>query len=229
MSYWGQLFFQDAASSTMLHLVGFYEHAMLVLVLVISVVGVSLFSLGLTRFSCQNYLKQDKLEEFWTFTPAILLVILGYPSLQLLYRMEETMPPEFSIKAVGHQWYWSYEYSDLASVILDSYITPTTDLVVGDPRLLDVDHRACLPYHTTARVVVTSMDVIHSFAVPSLGVKVDAIPGRLNQVAVSPTICGVLFGMCSEICGANHAFMPIRLEVVSPSTFQEWVSECVFE
>lgn len=130
------------------------------------------------------------------------------------------MPPEFSMKAIGHQWYWRYEYSDFSNLIFDSYMIPTTDLVLGDPRLLDVDHRACIPYHTTARIVVTSIDVIHSLAVPSLGVKVDAIPGRLNQVSVSPTMCGVLFGICSEICGANHAFMPISLEVVSPNTLQ---------
>ena len=222
MRFWGQTFFQDAASSTILQLVKFHDHAMLILALVFSVVAYAIFSLCVNNFSCRRYLKEETLEECWTYFPAVLLIALGYPSLELLYRIEETGSPSLTIKALGHQWYWRYEYSDFSDIELDAYIIPADDLNTGDYRLLETDHRVCLPFKIQTRVVVTSIDVIHSWAIPSMGVKVDAIPGRLNQVVLQPNRYGVFYGICSEICGANHAFMPIVVEVVPPVCFKEW-------
>ena len=222
--HWGQTFFQDAGSITMLHLTQFHDHAMLILILVMSVVRVVIGSLALRKFRGRMYLKHEILETVWTYVPGILLVILGAPSLLLLYIIDDIGAPVLTLKAIGHQWYWSYEYSDLSDIMLDSFMIPTEDLKVGAYRLLETDHRVCLPLDSQTRVVVTSIDVIHSWAVPSLGVKIDAIPGRLNQIIVQPNKYGVLYGICSEICGANHAFMPIVVEVVSSSRLKEWKS-----
>ena len=220
--HWGQTLLQDAGSITILHLTQLHDHAILILILVISVVRIVMGSLAIRKFSGRMYLKHEILETVWTYVPGILLVILGAPSLLLLYIIDDMGSPVLTLKAIGHQWYWRYEYSDFSDVILDSFIVPTEDLKHGAYRLLETDHRVCLPLDSQTRVVVTSMDVIHSWAVPSLGVKIDAIPGRLNQIIVQPNKYGVFYGMCSEICGANHAFMPIVVEVVSSSTFKEW-------
>ena len=139
--------------------------------------------------------------------------------------MDEVVDPSLTIKAVGHQWYWSYEYSDVneESIEFDSYMVPTQDLNEGDMRLLEVDNRIVVPINTTVRVVITGADVIHCFAVPSLGVKADAIPGRLNQVSFLAKRPGLYYGQCSEICGSDHSFMPIVVEAVSQEKFVNWI------
>ena len=148
-------------------------------------------------------------------------MFIAFPSLKLLYLIDETMEPSITVKAVGHQWYWSYEYSDYTDVDLefDSYMIPTSDLELGDNRLLEVDNSLVLPIQSHVRLMVTSADVIHSFAVPSLGIKVDAIPGRLNQSDLFMKRPGLFYGQCSEICGSNHSFMPIAIRGVSLETF----------
>jgi len=148
-------------------------------------------------------------------------VIIAAPSLRLLYEIDEVGRPEVTLKIIGHQWYWRYEYSDFRELALDSYMVPAEDLRLGGYRLLEVDHRVCLPCHTSTRLRIRSADVIHCWAVPSIGLKVDAIPGRINQVTITPNVYGVFYGMCSEICGANHAFIPIVVEVVPSSVFSE--------
>jgi len=151
------------------------------------------------------------------------LVFLALPSLRLLYLLDEVNYPVLTVKAVGHQWYWSYEYSDFSDVEFDSYIVSSGDLEVGDYRLLEVDHRMVVPTWCDIRVLVSSADVLHSWAVPSLGVKVDAVPGRLNQLSFCVNRAGVYYGQCSEICGANHSFIPIAVEAVDVESFVSWL------
>lgn len=168
------------------------------------------------------------LEIVWTIVPSFVLLAIAVPSFALLYSMEESTDPAITLKAIGHQWYWSYEYSDYTtdseSLAFDSYMVPEADLEPGQLRLLEVDNRIVLPTHTHLRVLITSADVLHSWAVPSLGVKVDACPGRLNQASIFIKREGVFYGQCSEICGVNHGFMPIVIEAVPLKDYVSWVS-----
>ena len=150
---------------------------------------------------------------------AFTLLFLAFPSLRLLYLMDEVSQPSVTVKTIGHQWYWRYEYRDFLNLEFDSYIIPTNDLDEGQFRLLEVDNRVVLPIGAEIRILVTSADVIHAWTIPSLGVKVDAIPGRLNQIGFISNRPGVFYGQCSEICGSNHRFIPIRVEFVNHSTF----------
>lgn len=152
------------------------------------------------------------LEFIWTVTPSILLLFIAIPSFSLLYSMDEVIDPSLTIKAIGHQWYWSYEYGDYFSetgkvLNFDSYMVPSAELEFGHHRLLEVDNPVVLPTDTHVRVLVTAADVLHSWAVPSLGVKSDAVPGRLNQMSIYIKRQGVYYGQCSELCGVNHGFM----------------------
>nr|YP_003097204.1 cytochrome c oxidase subunit II [Oncomelania hupensis]ACT65817.1 cytochrome c oxidase subunit II [Oncomelania hupensis] len=223
MSLWGQLGFQDAASPLMEELIFFHDHAMMILVMIISLVGYAASSLMLNGFSCRSLVEGREIETIWTIVPAIILIFLALPSLRLLYLLDEVNDCNLTVKSIGHQWYWSYEYSDFLNIEFDSYMIPTEDLESGDFRLLEVDHRVVLPTSTDIRILVTSADVIHSWAVPSLGVKADAIPGRLNQLSFFIKHPGVFYGQCSEICGANHSFMPIVVEAIPLESFMSWV------
>lgn len=224
MPLWGQLGFQDAASPIISILIGFHDHAILVLTIVITFVGYAILALIINKYSCRNILEAQEVETIWTILPAITLLFLALPSLRLLYLIDEVGDPQVTIKTIGHQWYWRYEFSDFEhEVQFDSYIVPTEDLVPGQFRLLEVDNRAVLPINTEIRVLTTGADVIHSWAVPRLGIKADAIPGRLNQIGVTITRPGVYYGQCSEICGANHSFIPIAIEAVSYNTFISWI------
>jgi len=169
------------------------------------------------------------LEIVWTVTPALILMVVAVPSFALLYSVDELIDPAITIKAVGHQWYWSYEFSDYATeggeiINFDSYMLPTEDLDKGQLRLLEVDERVVLPINTHIRVIVTAADVLHSWAIPSLGVKLDGCPGRLNQTSLFIKRPGVYYGQCSEICGVNHGFMPIVIEAVALDDYVSWVS-----
>jgi cytochrome c oxidase subunit 2 len=168
------------------------------------------------------------IEIVWTVVPALILAIIAVPSFALLYSLEELVEPNLTLKVTGNQWYWSYEYSncrnpDIAEHIdgkkFDAYMIPTEDLEEGNLRLLEVDNRVLLPVKTHISVIVTASDVLHCWAVPSLGVKVDACPGRLNQTSVFIKREGTFYGQCSEICGVNHGFMPIVVEGVSMYDF----------
>nr|YP_006303367.1 cytochrome c oxidase subunit II [Concholepas concholepas]AFC65046.1 cytochrome c oxidase subunit II [Concholepas concholepas]WNO19110.1 cytochrome c oxidase subunit II [Concholepas concholepas] len=223
MGLWGQLGFQDAAAPLMEELIFFHDHAMMILVMIISLVGYAALSLMLNNYTCRSLVEGQEIETIWTVIPAVILVFLALPSLRLLYLLDEVGNCSLSVKTIGHQWYWSYEYSDFPSIEFDSYMIPTNELEPGDFRLLEVDHRMVLPTQTDIRVLVTSADVIHSWTVPSLGVKVDAVPGRLNQLGFFIKYPGVFYGQCSEICGANHSFMPIVVEAIPLKNFMEWV------
>nr|QTT61136.1 cytochrome c oxidase subunit II [Tritia cuvierii] len=222
MSLWGQLGFQDAASPLMEELIFFHDHAMMILVMIISLVGYAAVSLMMNKYTCRSLVEGQAIETIWTIIPAFILIFLALPSLRLLYLLDEIGDCSLTVKSIGHQWYWSYEYSDYSNIEFDSYMVPTNELEPGDFRLLEVDHRVVLPTQTDLRVLVTSADVIHSWTVPSLGVKVDAIPGRLNQLGFFIKYPGVFYGQCSEICGANHSFMPIVVEAVPLKNFLEW-------
>lgn len=169
------------------------------------------------------------IEILWTIFPSIILMFIAIPSFALLYSMDEVVDPAITIKAIGHQWYWSYEYSDYnssdeQSLAFDSYMVPEDELELGQLRLLEVDNRVVVPANTHLRMIITSADVLHSWAVPSLGVKCDAVPGRLNQASILIKREGVYYGQCSELCGTNHAFMPIVVEAVSLNDYVSWVS-----
>jgi heme/copper-type cytochrome/quinol oxidase subunit 2 len=168
------------------------------------------------------------IELIWTITPALILILIAFPSFKLLYLMDEVNDPSMSILAEGHQWYWSYQYPDFIDsneefIEFDSYIVPDSDLEEGGLRMLEVDNRVIVPELTHIRFVVTSGDVIHSFAVPSLGIKTDAYPGRLNQVSIFINREGVFYGQCSEICGILHSSMPIVIESVNIDKFVHWL------
>jgi len=223
MSLWGQWGFQDAASPLMEELIFFHDHAIIILVIIISLVGYAALSLMINTYTCRSLVEGQEIETIWTIIPAIILVFLALPSLRLLYLLDEVGDCSLTVKSIGHQWYWSYEYSDFLNIEFDSYMVPTNELERGDFRLLEVDHRVVLPTQTDIRVLVTSADVIHSWTVPSLGIKADAVPGRLNQLRFYVKYPGVFYGQCSEICGANHSFMPIVVEAVPLKNFMEWV------
>nr|YP_010990340.1 cytochrome c oxidase subunit II [Capulus dilatatus]WOW98756.1 cytochrome c oxidase subunit II [Capulus dilatatus] len=223
MSLWGQLGFQDAASPLMEELIFFHDHAMMILVMIISLVGYASFFLIINKYSCRSLVEGQEIETIWTIVPAIILVFLALPSLRLLYLLDEVGDSSLTIKSIGHQWYWSYEYSDFLDIEFDSYMIPSNELDSGDFRLLEVDHRVVLPIETDIRILVTSADVLHSWTVPSLGVKADAVPGRLNQLSFFVKYPGVFYGQCSEICGANHSFMPIVIEAIPLNNFMKWV------
>nr|YP_009738997.1 cytochrome c oxidase subunit II [Koreoleptoxis nodifila]AID57400.1 cytochrome c oxidase subunit II [Koreoleptoxis nodifila]QIC19436.1 cytochrome c oxidase subunit II [Koreoleptoxis nodifila] len=223
MSFWGQLGFQDAASPLMEELIFFHDHAMMILVMIISLVGYAALSLMLNKLTCRSLVEGQEIETIWTILPAVILIFLALPSLRLLYLLDEVGDCSLTLKSIGHQWYWSYEYSDFLNIEFDSYMIPTNELNDGDFRLLEVDHRVVIPTETDIRVLVTSADVIHSWAVPSLGVKADAVPGRLNQLSFFVKHPGIFYGQCSEICGANHSFMPIVLEAIPLKNFMNWI------
>nr|YP_009944176.1 cytochrome c oxidase subunit II [Hylia prasina]QOD96020.1 cytochrome c oxidase subunit II [Hylia prasina] len=223
MANHSQITFQDASSPIMEELTQFHDHAMMV-VLAICTLVLYLLTVTLTGKLTSSTVDAQVIELVWTILPAMVLIALALPSLRILYMMDEINEPDLTLKAIGHQWYWTYEYTDFKNLTFDSYMTPTTDLPKGHFRLLEVDHRVIVPTQSTVRVIVTADDVLHSWAVPSLGVKTDAIPGRLNQTSLLASRPGVFYGQCSEICGANHSFMPIVVESIPLANFENWSS-----
>lgn len=174
----------------------------------------------LNYLTLNNLAHGKMLELIWTIIPTIILMMIAIPSFSLLYGIDAVTHPEYTIKIMGHQWYWSYSYSKNLSQ--DSYMLPFSDLKAGELRLLEVDNSLVLPVRTPVRLIITAEDVLHSFAIPSLGVKVDAVPGRLNQAQVYVLRTGIYYGQCSEICGVNHGFMPIRLQVINKADFKSF-------
>jgi cytochrome c oxidase subunit 2 len=223
MATWAQIGFQNRASPLIEQLIFFHDHALLILILITTLVGYFILSLVTNKFVNRYLLDGQIIEIIWTVLPAVILIILALPSLRLLYLIDETTEPSITLKTVGHQWYWSYEYSDFKDIEFDSYMMPSNELEKGQFRLLEVDNRVILPYLTQVRLLVTAGDVIHSWTIPSLGIKADAVPGRLNQLNVFFNRPGVFYGQCSEICGANHSFIPITVEAVNPGDFLSWV------
>nr|YP_009991664.1 cytochrome c oxidase subunit II [Crotophaga sulcirostris]QNN84486.1 cytochrome c oxidase subunit II [Crotophaga sulcirostris] len=223
MANHSQLGFQDASSPIMEELIEFHDHALMVALAICSLV-LYILTLMLTEKLSSNTVDAQEVELIWTILPAIVLILLALPSLQILYMMDEVNEPDLTLKAIGHQWYWSYEYTDFKDLTFDSYMVPTTELSPGHFRLLEVDHRVIVPMESNIRIIVTAGDVLHSWAVPALGIKTDAIPGRLNQTSFITTRPGIFYGQCSEICGANHSYMPIVVESTPLTYFENWSS-----
>ena len=232
---WG-LYFQDSATPQMEGLVELHDNIMFYLVIILFGVGWIMASIvwnynNTVSPISHRYLNHGTLIELiWTITPALILVLIAFPSFKLLYLMDEVSDPAMSILAEGHQWYWSYQYPDFLNsdnefIEFDSYLVPESDLEDGALRLLEVDNRVIIPELTHVRFIVTAADVIHSLGVPSLGIKVDAYPGRLNQASILVNREGVFYGQCSEICGLLHSSMPIVVESVSIEKFLSWLYE----
>ena len=230
-----QLGLQDPAAPAMEGMINFHNYLMLFLVSVGTFVLWMLYKI-IRNFNENVNVVPDKfthssvLEIVWTILPAIILVLIAIPSFGLLYSLDELIDPTLTLKIVGHQWYWSYEYSDYVdleggeSLNFDSYMIATSDLSIGSFRLLEVDNRVVLPINTHIRLLVTAADVLHSWAIPSFGIKIDACPGRLSQVSLFIKREGTYYGQCSEICGINHGFMPIVVSGVSVDEYVSWLS-----
>nr|YP_636034.1 cytochrome c oxidase subunit II [Lepisosteus osseus]AAR16132.1 cytochrome c oxidase subunit 2 [Lepisosteus oculatus]ABF74790.1 cytochrome c oxidase subunit II [Lepisosteus osseus]BAB40732.1 cytochrome c oxidase subunits II [Lepisosteus oculatus] len=224
MAHPSQLGFQDAASPVMEELLHFHDHALMIVFLISTLVLYIIVAMVSTKLTNKHILDSQEVEIVWTILPAVILIMIALPSLRILYLMDEINDPHLTIKAMGHQWYWSYELTDYEDLNFDSYMIPTSDLSPGQFRLLETDHRMVVPMESPIRMLISAEDVLHSWAVPSLGMKMDAVPGRLNQTTFIASRPGVYYGQCSEICGANHSFMPIVVEAVPLQHFENWSS-----
>lgn len=210
MIFWGNLSLQDALRVTIEQIVYFHDYLIIVMLIILRIVGYFLIFVLTTKTYSSRIVADHLVERIWTILPIVVLIFLVYPSIYLLYLIDESRV-EFlcTLKVIGHQWYWSYKIDGLFNLEIDSYID--RDSVV---RLIDVDNRVVIPAQEHIRALITSADVLHSWALPSLGVKIDAIPGRLNQFVFIVIIHSIIHGQCREICGVNHSFIPIVLEAV---------------
>nr|WGO58148.1 cytochrome c oxidase subunit II [Sorineuchora shanensis] len=224
MTTWNNLGLQDSASPIMEQLIYFHDHTLMIITMILLVVTYMMIILLKNKLINRFLLEGQFIEVAWTITPAVILIFIAVPSLRLLYLMDEINSPMITLKTIGHQWYWSYEYSDFLKAEFDSYMLPNQELKSNSFRLLDVDNRAVLPYNTFIRIIITAADVLHSWTVPSLGIKADGTPGRLNQTSFMINRPGIFYGQCSEICGANHSFMPIVIESVPTNMFINWIA-----
>nr|YP_010963577.1 cytochrome c oxidase subunit II [Telingana formosanus]WKZ08060.1 cytochrome c oxidase subunit II [Telingana formosanus] len=225
MNSWMSSITQDATSPIMEQLIIFHDHGMMIITMITIMVSYMMMSLMLNKFISRLLLENQLIEFIWTLMPAITLIFIALPSLRILYLIEESMKPLLTIKIIGHQWYWTYEYSDFNEIEFDSYMKPTKSLESMEFRLLDTDNRMILPYNIMTRLLTTSSDVIHSWTIPSAGIKIDASPGRINQANMIINRPGLYFGQCSEICGSNHSFMPISLESINLKYFINWMKK----
>lgn len=222
---WSQTLTLDRSTPLIEQLTFFHDHTLSILLIITALVGYLLSRLFANNYINRFLLEGQTIETIWTILPAITLVFIALPSLQLLYLIDEINNPLVSIKSIGHQWYWSYEYSDFKNFEFDSYITSSRLRKIYNFRLLDVDNRIALPFNSQIRLLVTAADVIHSWTIPALGVKIDATPGRLNQARFLINRSGLFYGQCSEICGANHSFIPIVLERIRTQAFINWITD----
>lgn len=211
MRIFGQLNLIDPATPIQEEMILFHDHALVLLIGIFIFVVILGINLVFNKLSSRTILEAQQLETIWTIIPALLLIWLALPSLRLLYLLDEQPSDGLVLKSTAHQWYWRYElpYNEMA---FDSYIVPLRDLNEGMYRLLEVDNRVTLPYEVNTNIITTSADVLHAFALPSIGLKIDAVPGRLNRINIFINFPGIYYGQCSEICGANHSFMPIVIE-----------------
>nr|ABQ11844.1 cytochrome c oxidase subunit 2 [Sympagella nux] len=220
-----QLNFQDPCSPIMEQIIILHDYTMFILLTILIFILWLLIKTTGYMIYWRNMNENTTLEIIWTILPAIILATIAYPSLKLLYATDEIIEPELTIKSIGNQWYWSYEYSDYQNKKIEftSYMIPTEELNEGDNRLLEVDNRLIIPTNTNIRILITAADVLHSFTVPSLGIKADAIPGRLNQVNFLASRPGIFYGQCSELCGTNHSFMPIIIESTNLKNYSYFI------
>nr|WHM51565.1 cytochrome c oxidase subunit II [Acorhinotermes subfusciceps] len=225
MPTWLTMGLQDGASPIMEQLIMFHDHTLMIMLMILTAVSYMMIMLTKNKNISRFMLEGQLIETTWTIAPAIILIFIAMPSLRLLYLMDEVHTPALTLKVVGHQWYWSYEYSDFTKLEFDSYMTQPEDYRPNNFRLLETDNRIVIPTKSPVRAIVTAADVLHSWAIPSLGVKIDATPGRLNQTSFLVSRPSLLYGQCSEICGANHSFMPIVMESIPAKSFINWASK----
>jgi cytochrome c oxidase subunit 2 len=226
-----QITFQDAATSNMADITWFHNSFLFPIILVITLFVTALLIYVMIRFSAKNNPNPSKtthnslIEVIWTVVPVIILIVIAIPSFRILYTQQDIpIDADLTIKATGYQWYWGYEYPDNDGMYFDSLPLEEDELTEGKLRLLSVDNPLVVPAGAVVRVQVTSSDVIHNWAVPSFGVKMDAIPGRLNETWFKVDNPGVYYGMCSELCGVRHAFMPIEVHVLDNADYQAWLA-----
>ena len=225
-----QLGFQKAASESMRDIVNFHNNLLLPIIIAISVFVLFLMLYACVRFRASANPNPSKrthnvtVEILWTLIPCLILIVMAVPSFKILYKQDNIPKADLTIKAIGYQWYWGYEYPD-ENIIFDSYMIEDKDLKANQPRLLTVDNEVVVPVNKVVKVLITANDVLHAWALPSFGVKRDAVPGRINETWFKAEKEGTYYGQCSELCGIKHAFMPITVKVVSEEDYQEWLSE----
>nr|YP_010849269.1 cytochrome c oxidase subunit II [Krisna expansiva]WGG89409.1 cytochrome c oxidase subunit 2 [Krisna expansiva] len=222
MLNWKMFLFQDSLSPIMEQLIMFHDHSMMIIMMITVTVMYMMYSLLINKLINRYMLEGQMIELIWTIIPAVMLIFIALPSIRILYLIEELSNPTLTVKTIGHQWFWSYEYSDYKEIEFDSYMKPLT-LNKNEFRLIENDNRLTLPFNVKIRMIVSSSDVIHSWTIPCLGVKIDAVPGRINQSTMMITRPGLYFGQCSEICGSNHSFMPIMMESINMNSFLNWL------
>nr|AWU48989.1 cytochrome c oxidase subunit 2 [Mesohomotoma hibisci] len=215
---WLKINFYDSASPIMEQLIMFHDYTMIIIMTIMSLVFFVMMKMLKNKFFSMNILENQNIEIIWTIIPTFILTLIALPSLHLLYIMDELINPSLTIKIMGHQWYWSYEYNDFNKIEFDSYMLPDSTF-----NLLEVDNSMPIPINCQVRLIISSYDVLHSWTIPSLGVKMDATPGRLNQISLYSNRNGSFFGQCSEICGINHSFMPIMVDVIPINYFISWI------
>jgi cytochrome c oxidase subunit II len=225
-----QMTFQDAATPVAEQIHSLHD------ILLVIITLITLFVLGLllycmVRFNAKSNPTPSRtshntlIEVLWTTIPVLILVVIAIPSFKLLYYGDRTADAEMTLKAIGKQWYWSYEYPDNGDIAFDALIVEDADLKAGQPRLLTADTAVVLPVDTNIRLLTTAEDVIHSWAMPSFGIKLDAVPGRTNETWFRIEAAGMYYGQCSELCGTRHGFMPIMVKAVSKDEFKAWVEK----
>ena len=225
-----QLGFQEAATPTMVWIEEFHTLILWIISAIVLFV-LALLIIVMVRFNANSNPVPSKtthntfVEVAWTLIPILILLVIAVPSFRLLYFDRIIPDADLTIKAIGNQWYWSYEYPDADSMTFDSLMVEDADLKEGQPRLLAVDNDVVVPVGKTVRVIVTATDVIHNWAIPAFGMKMDAIPGRLNEAWFRADKTGIFYGQCSELCGQRHAFMPIAVRVVSEADYAEWLEK----
>ena len=225
-----QLGFQDAASQSMYEIVSFHNSILLPIIIAISVFVLFLMAYACFRFRESRNPNPSKtthnvaIEVLWTLIPCLILIVMAVPSFKILYSQDTIPKADVTIKAIGYQWYWGYEYPD-ENIIFDSYMIEDKDLLPGQPRLLAVDNEVIVPVNKVVKVLITANDVLHAWALPAFGVKRDAMPGRVNETWFKADRVGTFYGQCSELCGIKHAFMPITVKVVTDEEYQEWLEE----
>ena len=220
MPTWIAVSFQDRISPSIEHILFFHDHAIIILTLITILTLYLVVSLAVRRKYNKYIIEGQEIETIWTVLPAFMLIFIALPSLKTLYLIEDTKSPNVTIKTTGHQWYWSYEYSSLNTTETDNFMERSKTL-----RLLKTRELLHLPTNVLIRSLITSADVIHSWALPSIGRKVDALPGRLNQLFLFSKRLGLYRGQCSEICGMNHSFMPILVQFHTPKEFIKKIKE----
>lgn len=221
MNSWNKINCLNRARPSIEQLIIFNDYSNIFILIITVRVLFILTSITFKKINNRIILKNELIELIWTTIPILILIIIALPSLKILYIIEELINPSISIKIIGHQWYWSYEYSDSKKIEYESYIKKK--IKTNEFRLLEVDNQTCIPFITQIRLILSSIDVIHSWTIPSLGIKTDAIPGRINQSQTTINKPGLFYGQCSEICGLNHSFIPIKIESINIDYFIKWI------